>query len=209
MTMKVLLINGSPNKEGCTYNALNHVAKALNDRSVETEIIYAGSSKVGGCMSCGGCNKTGKCVYDDAVNLVIEKSKDADGFIFGTPVHYASPSGSMISFMDRLFYAGGARLKFKPASIVISTRRAGATAAFDVMLKYPTINQMPVVSADYWPMVHGHSAPSDVFLDAEGIHTMESIARNMAWMLKCIDAGRQVGIEPEVVDKMVWTHFIR
>lgn len=207
--MKVLLVNGSPHKEGCTYNALNHMAKALEERGVETEILHVGKMEVGGCMACGGCNDSGKCVFNDSVNVAIEKAKEADGLVFGTPVHYASPAGSMVSFMDRLFCAASGSLKHKPAAVVISTRRAGATASYDMMIKYPAINQMPIISADYWPIVHGHNSPTDVFEDAEGVHTIETLAKNMAWMLKCIDAGKQVGIEPEAVEKTAWTHFIR
>lgn len=204
--MKVLLINGSPNEKGCTYTALNYMAKALNERDIETRILHVGGDVLGGCMGCGGCGSTGRCVKDDSVNEALKMAEEADGFVFGSPVHFASPSGDMISFMDRFFYAGN--FHHKPAAIVISARRGGTTASFDTLIKYPAYNQMPIVSADYWPIIHGHNSPDEVLKDAEGLFTLDTLARNMAWMLKCIEAGKREGVEPELKSKDVWTNFI-
>ncbi len=207
--MKVLLINGSPNKDGCTFTALNHMSKTLNERGVETEIFNIEKTLTGGCLGCGKCGDTGKCIFDDSVNKALELAKDADGFVFGSPVHYASPSGVMMGFMDRFFCAGGAALVYKPAAIAVVARRGGCTAAFDTLAKYPTYNQMPLVSADYWPIIHGHGSPEELLKDEEGLATLETLARNMTWMLKCIEAGKKAGIEPEIVEKTAWTNFIR
>lgn len=204
--MKVLLINGSPHEKGCTYTALNHMAKILEERDVKTEIFHIGGEAVRGCIACQECAETGKCVFDDCVNVALKKAKDADGFVFGTPVYFASPTGTMMAFMDRFFNAGNFR--FKPAAIVASARRGGCSATLDVLSKYPACNQMPIVSGDYWPLIHGNT-PEEVAYDEEGLFTMETVGRNMAWLLKCIEAGKLQGIEPEFVDKKVWTNFIR
>lgn len=210
--MKVLLINGSPHKEGCTYTALSEAAKALNEEGIETEIIWIENKPIGGCIACGGCRKTGKCVFDDVVNRVKEKAYEADGFIFGTPVHYASASGNMTAFMDRLFYSGSEPGKsafyMKPAAAVTSARRAGTTATFDQMNKYFTISQMPIVSSRYWNMVHGACA-EEVLEDGEGLWTMRVLGKNMAYMLKCFEAGRKVGVALPDVGEPVITNFIR
>lgn len=211
--MKVLLVNGSPNEKGCTYTALCEAAGALNEENIETEIYWLGKKPIGGCVACHGCIKLGKCVFDDAVNEFREKAMQADGFIFGTPVHYASASGNIIAFMDRLFYSDfngnrGRAFKFKPAAAIVSARRAGTTAAFDQMNKYFTISQMPVVSSRYWNMVHGAKA-DDVKEDAEGMQIMRFLGRNMAYYLKCIEAGKNAGIEPPKYEKVTLTNFIR
>lgn len=145
--MKVLLINGSPHEKGCTYTTLNHMAKTLEEREVRTEIIHVGRKEIRGCMACQGCAETGKCIFDDCVNLALEKAKDADGFVFGTPVYFSSPMGTMVSFMDRFFCAGNFR--FKPAAMIASAKRGGCSATLDVLAKYPAYNQMPIVSGDY------------------------------------------------------------
>lgn len=204
--MNVLLINGSPHERGCTFTALEHVARTLRERGIETELFHIGSAPVGGCIACGGCGRAGKCVFDDCVNEALIKANEADGLVFGTPVYFGSPNGSMVAFMDRLFKIGS--FCYKPAAVVSSTRRGGSTAALDVLLKYPAYSQMPIVSADYWPLVHGNT-PDEVKQDAEGLFTMETVGRNMAWLLKCIEAGRAAGVEPEIVNKEVWTNFIR
>lgn len=210
--MKVLLVNGSPHKKGCTYTALSEAAKALNEEGIETEIIWIENKPIGGCIACGGCRKTGKCVFDDVVNRVKEKAYEADGFIFGTPVHYASASGNMTAFMDRLFYSGSEPGKsafyMKPAAAVTSARRAGTTATFDQMNKYFTISQMPIVSSRYWNMVHGACA-EEVLEDGEGLWTMRVLGKNMAYMLKCFEAGRKVGVALPDVGEPVITNFIR
>ena len=206
--MKVLLINGSPRKEGCTYTALAEAAAELNSQGIDTEIIHIGNGPVRGCIACGGCAGKGRCVFDDTVNEVIEKARTADGFLIGSPVYYASPNGSLISFLDRLFYAGGSAFAYKPAAAIISARRAGTTASFEVINKYFTINNMPVISSQYWNMVHGNS-PEEVKQDLEGLQTMRRLADNMAWILKCIEAGKEKGIVPKPAEAKQRTNFIR
>lgn len=206
--MKVLLINGSPHKEGCTYVALKEVASTLEQEGIETEIVWIENKPIGGCIACMGCRSTGKCVFDDVVNRIREKCKEADGFIFGSPVHYAAASGNLTAFMDRLFYSGGRDFYMKPAACVLSARRAGTTAAFDQLNKYFTISQMPVVSSRYWNMVHG-SVPQEVAEDKEGLLTMRILGRNMAYMLKCMEAGKNAGVSLPVHEPMVFTNFVR
>ena len=205
--MKVLMINGSPHPKGCTYTALKEIADELQRQGIESEIVTVGDKVVAGCIGCRACSNTGRCFRDDIVNEVLDKADEADGFIFGSPVHFASPSGAMISFMDRMFYAGSS-FAHKPASVVVSARRAGTTASLDALLKYPMYMEMPVISAHYWNMVHGNK-PEDVIKDEEGLHTMRTIAKNMAWILKCIEAGKAAGIEPETMLDKPWTNFIR
>ena len=209
--MKVLLFNGSSNTHGCTYTALEEIASALQNNGIETEIIQIGKDAIRDCIGCGACRKIGgKCVFkDDIVNEVIEKAKTADGFIFGSPVYYAHPSGRLLSFMDRIFYAGGANFAFNPAAAIVSARRAGTTASLDAITKHFTINQMPVVSSNYWPMVHGaQNSPDDVKQDLEGLQIMRVLGNNMAWLLKCIEAGRKAGIDKPQAGERVWTNFI-
>lgn len=207
--MKVLLINGSPKAKGCTYTALCEVAKELEKENIETEIFHVGNQPIRGCMACGGCNSTsGKCVFnDDAVNIALEKAKEADGFIFGSPVHYAGASGQITSFLDRFFYAGSG-FQYKPGAAIVSCRRGGSTAAFEQLNKYFTISNMPVVSSQYWNMVHGNT-PDEVRQDLEGMQTMRTLGRNMAWLLKCINAGKKAGIELPEKEQRVATNFIR
>ncbi len=206
--MKVMLVNGSMHKDGCTYTALAEVEKALNANGVETEIYQLGDKTVSGCRGCWACKKTGACVFDDGtVNDFVKKASECDGFVFGSPVYYASASGVLVSFMDRVFYSGGKYLAYKPAAAVVSCRRAGASTTFDVINKYFTINQMPIVSSNYWNEVHGNTA-QEVLQDAEGLQTMRVLGNNMAWLLKCIEQGKQQGIAP-TKEKKVWTNFIR
>lgn len=206
--MKVLLINGSPHEDGCTRAALDEVARTLSDCGVETELINIGTGAVAGCTACGGCTRTGRCVVDDGVNAAIEALAAADGLIVGSPVHYASPAGALLAFLDRMFFAGADRFAHKPAAAFTSARRAGTTASLDVINKYFTISQMPVVSSTYWNMVHGGRA-EDVAEDAEGLQTARNLARNMAWLLRCIEAGRKAGIEPPEAELKNRTNFIR
>ena len=207
--MNVLLINGSPHEKGCTYTALAEIAAELEKNGVEAEILHVGKGPVGGCVACGGCAGKGKCVFDDAVNMAIEKAKTADGFIFGSPVHYASASGSATGFLDRLFYAGGANLQFKPGAAIASARRAGTTATIDQLQKYFTISNMPIVASQYWPMVHGTS-PADVERDEEGLQIMRQLARNLAWMVKSFALAREHGILPPAPEsERKRTNFIR
>lgn len=206
--MKVLLINGSPHEHGCTRAALDEVARTLSDCGVETELINIGTGTVAGCTACGGCTRTGRCVVDDGVNAAIEALAAADGLIVGSPVHYASPAGALLAFLDRMFFAGADRFAHKPAAAFTSARRAGTTASLDVINKYFTISQMPVVSSTYWNMVHGGRA-EDVAEDAEGLQTARNLARNMAWLLRCIEAGHKAGIEPPEAELKNRTNFIR
>lgn len=206
--MKVLLLNGSPRPHGCTYTALMEAAGALEAEGVETELFQVGTAPVGGCLGCGVCKKTGKCFLDDGVNAFVEKSAGADGFLFGAPVHYASASGAATSFLDRAFYSGGARFAYKPGAVVVSCRRGGASAAFDQLNKYFTINNMPVVSSLYWNQVHGNT-PDEVRQDLEGMQTMRTLGRNMAWLLKSIQAGRAAGVAIPRAEERVQTNFIR
>lgn len=207
--MKVLLLNGSTRKNGCTYLALSEVAKALNSDGVETEIVQMGGGPIRDCIGCNGCAGKGQCVFgDDMVNEIIIKAKDADGFVFGSPVYYAHPSGQILSLLDRLFYAGGGAFTHKPGATVVTARRAGTTASLDVLNKYMTDAQMPVVTSTYWNMVFG-PAPELVEQDKEGLQTMRNLGRNMAWLLKCIHAGAQQGVTPPSVETDHWTNFNR
>ena len=211
--MKVLLINGSPHKEGCTYTALKEVEKSLNEEKIETEIFWIENKPIGGCIACKKCVELGKCVFDDVVNKFVEKAKDADGFIFGSPVHYAAASGNITAFMDRVFYSAscsghGDYFKLKPVSTVISARRAGTTATYDQLNKYFGINQMPIISSRYWNMVHG-IIPEDVLKDEEGIQIMRILGKNMAYFLKCIEAGEEKGVTIPKQEEINFTNFIR
>ncbi|NTW05829.1 MAG: flavodoxin family protein [Peptococcaceae bacterium] len=210
--MKVLLVNGSPHANGCTYTALEEVSKTLNLEGIETEIFQVGTKPIAGCIACYNCVKTGYCVFSDCVNDFLELAKDADGFVFGSPVHYAAAGGAITSFMDRVFYteacSGRKSFSLKPAAAVVSARRAGTTATFDQLNKYFTISEMPIISSFYWNMVHG-AKPEDVKEDIEGLQTMRVLARNMAWFLKCKEAGSKAGIPlPEKEDR-IFTNFIR
>jgi multimeric flavodoxin WrbA len=210
--MKVFLVNGSPHEMGCTYTALKEVADTLEKEGIGTEFFWIGNKSLAGCIDCRICMERKKCVFEDKVNEFLAVAKSSDGFIFGTPVHYAAASGAMTSFMDRLFFADllSDRQSFylKPAAAVISARRAGTTATFDQINKYFTISQMPIISSRYWNMVHGAS-PEDVLKDLEGLQTMRVLARNMAWFLKCKEAGRAAGIEFPAKEETIYTNFIR
>ncbi|MGN0298350.1 MAG: flavodoxin family protein [Lachnospiraceae bacterium] len=206
--MKVLLINGSPKPAGCTYTALKEVEKALNEEGIETILYQVGSKYVRGCIGCGGCRKVGKCVFDDdTLNGAAELMKECDGIVVGSPVHYAAASGAITGFMDRLFYSAGKYCAYKPGAAIVSCRRGGATAAIDQLQKYFTISNMPIVSSNYWSMVHGNT-PAEVLQDEEGLQTMRLVGKNMAWLLKCIEAGKAQGIEPKKEAK-ISTNFIR
>lgn len=206
--MKVLMINGSPNENGCTYTALCEVAQTLEKHKIESEIVYLGKKPVAGCIACGKCAGTGKCVFQDQVNEVLDKVQEYDGLIVGSPVYYGGPSGQITAFLDRLFYASGGRFAGKPGACVMSCRRGGATATFDRLNKYFTISNMPVVSSNYWNQVHG-TCPEDVKKDEEGLQTMRILGENMAWLLNCIEAGAKAGFEKPVYEKKIATNFIR
>lgn len=204
--MKVLLVNGSFHEKGCTYTALCEVAKALNANGIQTEIYQIGNA-TSGCRGCRACKKLGKCVIGDGVNEFVEKAANFDGFVFGSPVYYASAAGALVSFMDRAFYSGGRNFAYKPAAAVVSCRRAGASTTFDVINKYFTINNMPVVGSNYWNEIHGNTA-EEAAQDEEGLQTMRVLGNNMAWLLKCIELGKLEGLEP-VKEKKIMTNFIR
>jgi multimeric flavodoxin WrbA len=210
--MKVLLVNGSPHKKGCTFTALTEVAKTLKNELIDTEIFWVGTKPLVGCTACMKCAGIGKCAFDDKVNEFLDIAPDADGFIFGSPVHYAAASGAITSFMDRVFYSDmmGGKQSFylKPAAAVLSARRAGTTAAFDQLNKYFTISQMPIISSRYWNMVHG-AQPEDVKKDLEGLQTMRMLARNMVWFLMCKEAGAKAGISLPEKEEPIFTNFIR
>lgn len=206
--MKVLLVNGSSHKEGCTYTALSAAAEGLNQDGIETEIFQLGNPQIRDCCGCGACKTTGKCVFEDIVNAFIDKAMDFDGFIFGTPVYFAHPSGRILSFMDRAFYAGKYAFEYKPAAAIASARRSGTTASFDVLNKYFTISNMPVVSSFYWNNIHGNNA-GQAKQDIEGLQTMKNLGHNMAWILKCIELGRKNGINRPSAENKVYTNFIR
>ncbi len=206
--MKVLLLNGSPRPNGCTYTALKEVAETLQKEGIETEIYQIGAKPVQDCIACGKCRELGKCVFNDAANEFAEKAKSADGFVFGSPVYYAHPTGQIQSLLDRAFYAGKAAFVHKPGAVVVSARRGGTAASFDVLNKYFTICQMPVVSSTYWNMVYG-ATPEDVRQDLEGLQTMRNLGRNMAYLIKCIDAGKKAGIQPPATESQFRTNFIR
>ena len=205
--MKVILFNGSPKEKGCTHTALNIIKEELEKNGVNAEIFHAGKTTKG-CMGCGFCAKNGKCITDDCVNEALLLLDDADAFVFGSPVHYASMSGAMTSFLDRLFYAGGKKLCQKPCAVVASCRRAGSTTTIDQLLKYPEFMQMPIINGQYWPMVHGNT-PEEVMKDSEGIQVMRTIGKNMAWILKCIEAGKNIGINPPETEEKIKTNYIR
>ena len=206
--MKVLLVNGSPNKEGCTYTALSEVASTLKQEGIDTEIYWIGKGQINGCMGCRACGKLGKCVYNDQVNEIAARLQEFDGFVFGSPVHYASAGGAITSFMDRLFYSTGGVMRGKPAAAVTSARRAGTTATLDQLNKYFFISGMPIVTSQYWNMVHGNT-PEQVKEDKEGMQIMRTLGKNMAWILKCIDAGKNSGIELPEREPWTPTNFIR
>lgn len=205
--MKVMLVNGSSREHGCTARALEEVAKALQAEGIETETLFIGNQPIADCLACGQCGRLGHCVIGDAAADFALRAAEFDGFVFGSPVYYAHPSGRLLSFMDRAFYANGANFRFKPAAAVLSARRAGNTASFDVINKHFTINEMPVVSSTYWNHVHGNR-PGEVEQDAEGLQTMTNLGKNMAWLLKCIQLGKENGVCPPRNDK-VYTNFIR
>lgn len=205
--MKVLLINGSPNDKGCTYTALEEVSKTLNQEGIETEIIHVGNKDIRGCIACRKCKTNGKCVFNDIVNDVAPKFKECDGLVIGSPVYYASANGTLISFIDRLFYSMSADKTMKVGAAVVSCRRGGNTSTFDELNKYFTISGMPVVSSQYWNMVHGNS-PEEVKQDLEGMQTMRTLGKNMAFLMKSIQLGKQQFGLPEK-EAHIFTNFIR
>jgi multimeric flavodoxin WrbA len=210
--MKVILVNGSPHGKGCTYTALSEIVETLNHEGINTEIFHIGTKPLAGCIACKKCVQLGHCVFNDKVNEFLEIAGNFDGYIFGSPVHFAAASGAITSFMDRAFYAssrsGQSPFYLKPAAAVISARRAGTTATFDQLNKYFTISQMPVISSRYWNMVHG-ATPEEVQKDIEGLQIMRILGRNMAFFLKCKEAGIKAGIVFPEKEEVTFTNFIR
>ena len=208
--MKVLMVNGSSKPNGCTATALQEIAKVLREEGIDSEIVCLGGGPLRDCIGCLGCMKLdGQCAFnDDCINAILEKAKTSDGFIFGTPVYYAHPSGRVLSALDRMFYAGKKYFMHKPGAAIASARRAGTTASIDALNKYFTIEEMPVVSSSYWNMVHGNK-PEEVLQDAEGLQVMRNLGRNMAWLLKCLEAGRNTGVAVPVNEYDNKTNFIR
>jgi multimeric flavodoxin WrbA len=210
--MMVLLVNGSPNEKGCTYTALEEVAGTLNAEGIETEIFQIGTKPLSGCLACFKCQQLGHCVFNDRVVDFLNIAKDADGFVFGSPVHYAAAGGAITSFMDRVFFSdtlsGKQSFYLKPAAAVVCARRAGTTATFDQLNKYFTISEMPVISSRYWNMVHGLT-PEEVKKDLEGMQIMRILGRNMAWFLKCKEAAIKAGVSFPEREERIATNFIR
>ena len=206
--MKVLLINGSPHKEGCTFTALSEMANTLKKNGIDSEIFHVGKKPIANCIACGKCRETGKCVFDtDGVNEIGARLNEFDAIVLGSPVYYAGPSGQLCSFCDRLFFSNSKKMAGKLAAAVVSCRRGGATASFDRLNKYFTIANMQVVGSQYWNMVHGFT-PEDVRKDIEGLQTMRTLAQNMAWLLKCIELGKKHGINKPEYEPIKFTNFI-
>lgn len=205
--MKVILINGSPNAKGCTYTALEEVSKTLKSEGIGTEIIHVGHKDIRGCIGCRQCKTKGKCVFNDIVNDIAPKFKECDGIVIGSPVYFASANGTLVSFIDRLFYSMTADKTMKVGAAVVSCRRGGNSATFDELNKYFTISQMPIASSQYWNMVHGNS-PEEVQQDLEGLQTMRTLGKNMAFLIKSIQLGKKEFGLPEK-EEHKFTNFIR
>ena len=206
--MKVLMLNGSSHINGTTMAALTEVGKALEEDGIEYEIFQIGGGPIADCLGCGQCTENGCIFSDDAVNAFVAKAKEADGYIFGTPVYYAHPSGRIQSFLDRVFYSSGRCFAHKPGASVAVARRGGTATTFDVLNKYFGITQMITVGSTYWNQVHGRNA-EDAAKDLEGMQTMRNLGHNMAWILKCLEVGKEKGIVPPVADRSNQTNFIR
>ena len=208
--MKVLLVNGSPHQEGCTYTALCTVSEALNHDGIDTDVFWIGNKPISGCIACHKCSSLDRCVFKDTVNEFLSLAGDYDGFIFGTPVHWAGATGAITSFLDRAFYADlngeGNRFYLKPAAAVISARRAGTTATWDQVNKYFGLMQMPIITSNYWNTVHG-TTPQEVLQDLEGLATLRILGHNMAYFLKSKEAARSVELPPR--EPRERTNFIR
>ncbi len=207
--MKVLLINGSPRKESCTRVALDEVAGALQSNGVDTQIVSIGTAAIRGCIACNKCVKTGYCIFkDDPINEWIDIMKECQGLVVGSPVYYAAPNPSLCAALDRMFYYKSAPYAYKPGAAIVSCRRGGSTAALDCLQKFFTIAQMPLVASQYWPQVHGNT-PQEVQQDLEGLQTMRVLGRNMAWLMRCIEAGKNNGVPMPETEERHWTNFAR
>lgn len=209
--MEVLLFNGSPHEHGCTAAALDEIARTLEEEGIHAVSLWIGRNPIRGCQACGTCTKSPEhhCVFaDDIVNTFIDEASRADGIIVGSPVYFSGANGALTTVLDRAFYAGGSVMRYKPAAAVASARRAGTTSTISRLNEYFQFNCMPLVPSTYWPMVHG-TAPADVAEDAEGLQIMRNLARSMAWLLQCIDAGEGVGYEKPYLERTAKTNFIR
>lgn len=204
---KVLMINGSPHQYGCTYTALKEISDTLNQEGIEVDIHWIGIKPISGCIACGKC-KTGKCVINDEVNEILAKIDDYGALIIGSPVYYAGPSGQLCAFLDRLFYSSKGRMKNKLGAAVVSCRRGGASSSFDRLNKYFSISNMPIVSSQYWNQVHGNT-PLEVKQDLEGLQTMRTLAKNIAWLMKCIELGNNNNLPYPELENKINTNFIR
>lgn len=204
---RILLINGSPHEKGCTYTALMEVRKGLEEWGIESELYWIGNKPVAGCIACGKCYETGRCVFDDLVNDLLARANEFDGMVIGSPVYYAGPAGQLCAFLDRLFYASAGRWAGKVGAAVVSCRRGGATAAFDRLNKYFSISKMPIATSQYWNQVHGNT-PDQVQQDLEGLQTMRTLAKNMAFLMKSIALGKETYGLPKK-EKSQATNFIR
>lgn len=205
--MKVLMLNGSPNRAGCTYTALSEVAKTLEKHGIESEIVHVGNKDIRGCIGCRKCKETGKCVFNDLVNDVAPKFAECDGLVIGSPVYFASANGTLVSFIDRLFYSTSADKTMKVGAAVVSARRGGCSATFDELNKYFTISGMPVASSQYWNSVHGYT-PEQVRQDEEGMQVMRTLGNNMAFLIKSIALGKEKFGLPQK-EEHIFTNFIR
>ena len=210
--MKVLLVNGSPHRAGCTYTALCEVSGALNQNGIDTDVFWIGNKPISGCIACHRCVDVNRCILSDTVNEFLDIAGDYDGFVFGSPVHWGGACGAITSFLDRAFYAdlngNGGRFLLKPAAAVLSARRAGTTASWDQLNKYFGLMQMPIITSRYWNMVHG-TTPEDVKQDLEGLQTMRMLGNNMAYFLKCREMGTKIGVPMPPQEPFVYTNFIR
>ena len=205
---KILMINGSPNEKGCTYTALSEVAAELEKNGVESEIIWLGKKPMQDCINCKKCFELGRCVFDDLVNVAAAKMAEADGLIVGSPVYFSGASGRLTSFLDRLFYSTDKNIfALKPAAAVVSCRRGGATATFNRLNLYFGLKNMLTIGSQYWNQVHGFT-PDDVRKDLEGLQTMRTLAKNMAYTVKCLAAGKDNGVERPEYEEVVMTNFI-
>ena len=205
---KVLMINGSPHQFGCTYTALKEVADTLEKNGVETEILYLGTKPVAGCIACGKCGQTGRCVFDDQVNRVLDKLDEYSGIVVGSPVYFAGPTGQICAFLDRLFYCGGGRMAGKIAASVVSCRRGGASASFDRLNKYFGISNMHIAGSQYWNQIHGKT-PAQAVKDLEGLQTMRTLGQNIAWLIKSLEAGEAAELAAPEYEKTQITNFIQ
>ena len=205
--MKVLLVNGSPHEKGCTYTSLREVADALEQNGIGTEIHWIGNGEIPGCKACGCCKKTGRCVIDDDINAIGDRIGEFDGFVFGSPVYFSGPAGQLCAWMDRFFYSYAGKLRGKVGASVVNARRGGNSASFERLNQYFLISSMVVPGSQYWNLTHGNTV-EEVVKDAEGLQTMRTLGRNIAWILKCIEAGKKAGVELPEPEPRIRTNFI-